>query len=201
MDVQSNELLSKYSEQQQTDLCAYAQNYCLTITQAIEYQTCCHNCGREIQDGKFDDINHQYCNKRCFKYTEDYYYPCFREGNCLVCSTWQYHEDLRQMEMSYDEVIEEVPVLAISCVENNFTPVNSSKRANSSKPVNRSKSKPKQPSRALVPTVKVSRFPILNGVANDDNCDVALPGRRRSIQMIENDNYQVDEEDFPKGHL
>jgi hypothetical protein len=87
--VADNELLSKYSEEQQKDLCGYAQMYELTIAEAIEYQTSCHNCGKEVKNGQFDDVTHQYCGKRCFKYSEDFYYPCFREGNCLVCSRWQ----------------------------------------------------------------------------------------------------------------
>ena len=93
--VVDNELLSKYSEEQQKDLCGYAKRYELTIAEAIEYQTSCHNCGKEVKDGLFDDFNHQYCRAKCFDYCEDFGYPCFREGNCLVCSSWQYHEDRR----------------------------------------------------------------------------------------------------------
>lgn len=101
---QEDELICKYSEQQCQALCAYAQEHDLTVAEAIEYQTSCHSCGKAVEDGIFDEANHQYCGEKCFEYCEDYWYPCFREGNCRVCSISQYHKDRREEEMRCDEV-------------------------------------------------------------------------------------------------
>ena len=108
---QDNELLSKYSEEQQNDLRGYAQTHELTIAEAIEYQTHCHSCGREVDNDIFDEVNHQYCRQRCFDYCEEYWYPCFREANCRVCCIWQYHENRRQQEIRSNEVAKQSQVL------------------------------------------------------------------------------------------
>lgn len=109
--VEVNEMLSKYSEEQRQALRAYAQEHDLTIGEAIEYQTCCHSCGREVDDDLFDGANHQYCKQRCFDYCEEYWYPCFREANCRVCSIWQYHENRREQEIRSREVAKQTQVL------------------------------------------------------------------------------------------
>jgi hypothetical protein len=109
--LEVNEMLSKYSEEQRQSLHIYAQAHGLTIAEAIEYQICCHSCGREVDDGLFDGVNHQYCRQRCFDYCEEYQHPCFREANCSVCSIWHYRENRRQQEIRSREVVKQMQVL------------------------------------------------------------------------------------------
>ena len=71
--LETNEIISRYSEEQQQALRMYAEDNCMTIAEAIEYQMCCYSC---------DEINRQYCEQRCFG-----------EGICRVCSMWQYDEN------------------------------------------------------------------------------------------------------------
>jgi len=83
------DLITPYSLDQCRSLRMYACEYNITIEEAINYQTHCHSCGKEVKDG-FDEINHQYCKKKCFEHCEDYWYPCYREAECKVCQIWQY---------------------------------------------------------------------------------------------------------------
>lgn len=99
-----------YSEDQ---LREYAERYELTIAEAIEYQMSCHLCGKQMEDVLFDGITHQYCGQRCFTYCEEFYYLCFREENCRVCTTWQYHENRRLEENRYNEFMAKVPILCV----------------------------------------------------------------------------------------
>jgi hypothetical protein len=85
-------LLNQYSKEQQTQLTIYAKTYNLTIDEAIDYQTHCHCCGKEVKDGVFDEVNHQYCKKRCFEYIEEYRYHCFKKDNCMLCGNNNYYE-------------------------------------------------------------------------------------------------------------
>jgi hypothetical protein len=85
-------LLQNYTVEERTELVLYANDYNLTIEQAIEYQTQCHACSKEISSTQFDHDNHRYCSKWCFDSSEEYYISCFRKGDCLVCDTWRIHE-------------------------------------------------------------------------------------------------------------
>ena len=110
------DLLEKYTEEQQTDLRNYAEEYNLNIWEAIDYQTHCHSCGKSVEDNIFDGKNHQYCRKKCFEYCEDYWYPCFREKCCRVCGISQYHQSRKQREKRGIEIEKYTPVLvAIDC--------------------------------------------------------------------------------------
>ena len=110
-------IISQYSEEQQSDLKKYSEEYNLTIEEAIEYQTHCHSCGKYVEDG-FDKINHQYCRKRCFEYCEDYWHPCYRGADCLVCGIWQYHLAREEKQQIVNELQKVEPVLtAINCFQ------------------------------------------------------------------------------------
>lgn len=96
-----NEDAVQYSSEEQRCLRIYARENNLTIEEAIEYQTHCHNCGKYVENAVFHSESHQYCNKGCYEYCEEYWYPCYREGNCRVCDTWNFQklqEELRQEE-------------------------------------------------------------------------------------------------------
>ena len=110
------ELLDKYSEEQQDQLIKYAEKHNLTIEESIDYQTHCHCCGKTVDDGMFDEMNHQYCKKKCFEHCEDYWYHCFRGEDCKVCEIWEYHAR-RDSLTAYDiELSDCAPVLAtIDC--------------------------------------------------------------------------------------
>ena len=84
--LETNEIISRYSEEQQQALRMYAEDNCMTIAEAIEYQMCCYSC---------DETNRQYCEQRCFG-----------EGICRVCSIWQYDENGK-----YNEIMKQKQVL------------------------------------------------------------------------------------------
>jgi len=109
------ELLEKYTEEQQDQLIKYAEKHNLTIEESIDYQTHCHCCGKTVEDG-FDESNHQYCKEKCFERCEEYWYHCFRGDDCKVCGIWEYHAR-RDSLTAYDiELSELAPVLAtIDC--------------------------------------------------------------------------------------
>jgi hypothetical protein len=67
-----------------TAVCEYANAHQLSIDDALEYLSECHNCGKSLDDN-YDGIGHRYCSERCQYYCEDFHYTCFREGNCRVC--------------------------------------------------------------------------------------------------------------------
>lgn len=79
------ELLKKFSTEQQTELCEYAKIHYLSIDQAIDYQTHCHNCGKGTPDSLIRSDSHQYCSSRCQEYCEVFCYSCVYEKECLVC--------------------------------------------------------------------------------------------------------------------
>lgn len=105
-------LIAEYSEEQQSDLKKYSEEYNLTIEEAIDYQTHCHSCGKYVEDG-FHEINHQYCRKRCFEYCEDYWHPCYRGADCLVCGIWQYHLAREEKQKKVIELQKVEPVLTV----------------------------------------------------------------------------------------
>jgi hypothetical protein len=109
------ELLEKYTEEQCEQLIKYAEKHSLTIEESIDYQTHCHCCGKEVEDG-FDESNHQYCKEKCFEHCEDYWYHCYRGEECKVCEIWEYHAR-RDSLTAYDiELSDCEPVLAtIDC--------------------------------------------------------------------------------------
>lgn len=105
------DLLNQYSEEQQNDLINYANKHNLTIEESIDYQTHCHCCGKEENDGVFGE-SHQYCKKRCQEHCEDYRYLCYRRAECKVCDIWAYHVR-RDSLTAYDIHISECePVLS-----------------------------------------------------------------------------------------
>jgi hypothetical protein len=83
-DIDS-ELLKKFSTEQQTELRKYAKIHYLSIDQAIDYQTHCHNCGKGTPDSLIRSDSHQYCSSRCQEYCEVFCYSCVYEKECLVC--------------------------------------------------------------------------------------------------------------------
>jgi hypothetical protein len=83
------ELMSKYSAEQCEQLRLYAAKHNITLEEAIDYQTHCHCCGKTVDDGMFDEMNHQYCTARCFEHCEDYWYECDRGKDCKVCGIWE----------------------------------------------------------------------------------------------------------------
>jgi hypothetical protein len=93
-----SDLRAPYSMDQCITLTIYAEKHKITFEEAIYYQTHCHCCGKEDKDGIFDEENHQYCNRRCFEYCEDYRYLCHKEADCKVCELWQYHQDKEKEE-------------------------------------------------------------------------------------------------------
>jgi hypothetical protein len=105
-------LLEKYTEEQQTDLRDYAEEYNLNMWEAIDYQTHCHCCGKSVEDGIFDGKNHQYCSNKCFEYCEDYWYHCFREKCCRVCGISQYHKNREEKQKRDIEIEKYTPVLS-----------------------------------------------------------------------------------------
>lgn len=86
------ELVSQYSPEDIAYLRWYAEQYDLTMEEAIEYKTHCHNCGKYVENAEFDSPSHQYCCKGCYDYCEEYIYPCYREGSCRVCSVWAFQK-------------------------------------------------------------------------------------------------------------
>jgi hypothetical protein len=92
-------------------LSKYAETHNITIEEAIDYQTHCHCCGNHIANAVFDEVNHQYCNKRCFEHCEDYWYECYRQAECKVCGIWEYRTR-RDSITAYDiQLSESKPVL------------------------------------------------------------------------------------------
>ena len=91
-----------YSQEEKISLILYARKNDLMIEEAIEYQTHCHNCGKYVENAVFDSDFHQYCNKRCYEYCEEYRYPCYREGNCRVCDFHQEENDVEPEECDLD---------------------------------------------------------------------------------------------------
>ena len=110
------ELLDQYTEEQQDQLIKYAEKHNLTIEESIDYQPHCQCCGKTVDDGMFDEMNHQYCKEKCFERCEEYWYHCFRGDDCKVCGIWEYHAR-RDSLTAYDiELSELAPVLAtIDC--------------------------------------------------------------------------------------
>lgn len=112
----NDKLLCKYSAEQCEQLRLYAEKHNLTIEESIDYQTHCHCCGKTVDDGLFDEMNHQYCKEKCFEHCEDYWYECFRGEECKVCEIWEYRAR-RDSLTAYDiELSDLAPVLAtIDC--------------------------------------------------------------------------------------
>jgi hypothetical protein len=79
-----NTIYDTLSESKQQAVCEYANAHQLSIDDALEYLSECHNCGKSLDDN-YDGIGHRYCSERCQYYCEDFHYTCFREGNCRVC--------------------------------------------------------------------------------------------------------------------
>jgi hypothetical protein len=113
-----SELLSEYSLHQCEQLRLYAEKHNITLEEALDYQTHCHCCGKTVDDGMFDEMNHQYCKKKCFEHCEDYWYHCFKGQDCKVCDIWEYHAR-RDSLTAYDiELSDCEPVLAaIDCFQ------------------------------------------------------------------------------------
>ena len=110
------DLLNQYSEEQQNELINYAKIHNLTIEESIDYQTHCHCCGNEVQDGVFDEKNHQYCKKICFEHCEEYRYDCSRGEECKVCEIWAYRTRCDSLTAYDIELSDCAPVLAtIDC--------------------------------------------------------------------------------------
>jgi hypothetical protein len=108
-------LLEKYTEEQCEQLIKYAEKHSLTIEESIDYQTHCHCCGKEVEDG-FDESNHQYCKEKCFEHCEDYWYHCYRGEECKVCDIWEYHARRDSLTAHDIELSDCEPVLnAIDC--------------------------------------------------------------------------------------
>jgi hypothetical protein len=110
--VDDNNLLQKYSKEQQIQLSKYATCHKISIEEAIEYQTHCHYCGKSVENSVFDEAEHQYCNKRCWESCEDYWYPCDKGENCRVCEIWQYHKGREERKKIEYEIQTYEPVLA-----------------------------------------------------------------------------------------
>ncbi len=109
-------LLYKYSAEQCVELINYAEKHNLTIEESIDYQTHCHCCGKTVDDGIFDERNHQYCKKKCFEYCEDYWYECFRGEDCKVCGIWEYRTRRDSLTAHDIELSDGEPILAtIDC--------------------------------------------------------------------------------------
>lgn len=109
---EAEEALVEYSEEEVAALSKYAEKHNLTIKEAIDYQTHCHCCGKEVTNPVFDEENHQYCKKKCFEYCEDYCYECSRGKECKVCEIWQYHAQ-RDSITAYDVQLDKSePILA-----------------------------------------------------------------------------------------
>ena len=53
--------------------------YDTTQKEAHNYETHCHNCGKDIDTGK------KYCNKGCRKCVEDFNYKCHWGKSCKMC--------------------------------------------------------------------------------------------------------------------
>lgn len=112
----NDKLLCKYSAEQCEQLRLYAEKHNLTIEESIDYQTHCHCCGKTVDDGLFDEMNHQYCKEKCFEHCEDYWYECFRGEECKVCEIWQYRARGDSLTAYDIELSDLAPVLAtIDC--------------------------------------------------------------------------------------
>ena len=99
-------------------LTMYAEKHNITFEEAIYYQTHCHCCGKTVDDGMFDEMNHQYCNRRCFEHCEDYWYHCNRGEECKVCDIWEYHARCDSLTAFYLNLLKLEPVLAtIDCFQ------------------------------------------------------------------------------------
>ena len=103
---------TKYSLEEQRDLKWYAEKYELTMEEAIEYKTHCHTCGKYVENAKFNSPSHQYCNKVCYEYCEEYFYPCYREGDCRVCSVWAFRKLQEEMNQKSEFLAAYEPVLS-----------------------------------------------------------------------------------------
>jgi hypothetical protein len=111
-----SELLNQYSVEQREQLRLYAEKHSITIEESIDYQTHCHCCGKTVDDGVFDEMNHQYCNEKCFEHCEDYWYECFRGEECKVCEIWEYRARRDSLTAHDIELSDCEPVLnAIDC--------------------------------------------------------------------------------------
>ena len=107
---------SCYNAEQKLNIRKYAEEYNITIEEAIDYQTHCHCCGKQVEDGMFDESNHQYCGSRCFETCEDYWYECFRGEECKVCGIWEYRTRRDSLTAHDIELSDCEPVLnAIYC--------------------------------------------------------------------------------------
>jgi hypothetical protein len=104
-------LLEKYTEEERTQLTNYAEEYGITIDEAIDYQTHCHWCGKTVENPTFDEKEHQYCNKRCWESCEDYWYPCDKGEHCRVCQIWEYHKRRYSLTERDFEIAQCEPVL------------------------------------------------------------------------------------------
>ena len=109
------ELLQDYDKEQRATLTKYANEYNITVAEAIEYQTHCHCCGKTVEDPVFHESEHQYCEIdrrcdggliQCREACEHFHYPCFRKGDCLVCGIWYYkNTSTRRAELKKSEQI------------------------------------------------------------------------------------------------
>ena len=86
--IEEHLLLQDFSDEDQAEIREYASIHQLTIRESVEYQTHCHNCGKETPEGLISSGSHQYCSSRCQEYSETYCYSCVYEGECLVCANW-----------------------------------------------------------------------------------------------------------------
>ena len=86
--IEEHLLLQDFSPEDQAEIREYASIHQLTIRESVEYQTHCHNCGKETPEGLISSGSHQYCSSRCQEYSETYCYSCVYEGECLVCANW-----------------------------------------------------------------------------------------------------------------
>jgi hypothetical protein len=86
--VEEHLLLQNFSAEDQVEIREYATIHQLTIRESVEYQTHCHNCGKDTPEGFISSGSHQYCSSRCQEYSETYCYSCAYDSECLVCANW-----------------------------------------------------------------------------------------------------------------
>ena len=85
---EEDKLLHDFSSEDQIEIREYANIHYITIADAIEYQTHCHNCGKDTPNSLISSGSHQYCSYQCQEYCETYCYACVYSSECLVCANW-----------------------------------------------------------------------------------------------------------------
>ena len=85
---EENEPVREAFDEYEQDIMTHADNYNLSISDAVEYLKTCHHCGNS--DIPFASV---YCNERCQDYSIVYCYPCYRKGDCKMCDNWYRHFD------------------------------------------------------------------------------------------------------------